>query len=147
MPVIELDVLLAYLVAENRHHKIASRYFSGVVAGSLPKPAVSPFAIQELELGVKAKKILPYGRTAQLNGELARFLTDVCEALKVHEIRMVPLRCEFFSKSAEFRDAYRLTYFDSLHAASSFFHDKEIVSTDADYDVVNQIKRIDPYGL
>jgi predicted nucleic acid-binding protein len=148
MPVVELDLLLAFLASEDRHHKVASNYFSRVTSGSLTKPTISPFALQELELGVRAGRILPYGKPARGDIDSARrFFGEVCEALEIHDIRVQPLSCVGFKTAAEFRHKYGLTYYDSLHASSAFSNDKIIVSTDKDYDRVKEIRREDPYKL
>lgn len=147
LPVIEVDLLLAYLVAEDRHHNVASTYFSKVAAGSLARPSVTPFALQELELGVRAKIILPQGRPANTENDLARFMSELCEALETHGMKIQSPPCATFSKAASFRETYDLTYYDSLHASSAFFHDREIISTDRDYDRIKELRRTDPYKL
>ncbi len=78
---------------------------------------------------------------------MAHFVGEVCEALEVHGLRVQSLECATFPKAAEFREAYHLTYYDSLHSSSAFFHDREIISTDSDYDRVKELRRIDPYKL
>lgn len=147
MPLVEVDLLLAYLVKEDKHHRVASTYFSKVTSGSLPRPVLSGFALQELELGVRTGRVLPWGRHLKTEGEVAQFIKRVCEALEVHGLRVQPFTCATLHKAAEFRGSYGLSYFDSLHAASAFFHDREIVSTDGDYDRVKELRRVDPYRL
>jgi len=46
--------------------------------------------------------------------------------------------------SIKIRDKYQLTYFDSLHAASSMHLDSIILSSDKDYQKLPQIKTIEP---
>ncbi len=76
MPVIEVDLLLAYLVSEDRHHAVASRYFLKVMSGELEKPGVAPLALQELELGVRAGKILPHGKVIKGEADVATFMRE-----------------------------------------------------------------------
>lgn len=125
MPLIELDPILAFLNAEDKHHEVAVRYFSKVIEGRLPKPLISPFALQELELGVGAMKILPYGKPAQDEGSVASFLKEVCDAFSVWGFKVYPPSCSIFVKAAKLRVVHHLTYYDSLHASSAFFHDRE----------------------
>jgi predicted nucleic acid-binding protein len=146
LPVIEVDMLLAYLVTEDRHHSIASKYFSKAMSGEVTKPSITPFALQELELGIRAGKILPHGKLAKNEGDAGAFMNEICEALELYDIRIGSVECSSFAKAAEIREKYDLTYYDSLHAASALnYEDKTIVSTDPKYDVVKDLKRINPY--
>ena len=147
LPVIEVDLLLAYLVAEDRHHAAASKYFSKVISGELTKPILTPFALQELELGVRAQKILPHGNVLKNEAGIAAFMNEICEALEHYEIPIQPVQCGIFARAAEIRENYDLSYFDSHHASAALYHDRSIVSTDRQYDRVKELKRFDPSRL
>jgi predicted nucleic acid-binding protein len=147
LPVIEVDLLLAYLVAEDRHHEAASNYFSKVISGELTKPILTPFALQELELGVRAQKILPHGNALKNETEIAEFMNEICEALELYEITILPIQCGIFARAAEIRKSNDLSYYDSHHASAALYYDKSIVSTDRQYDRVKDLKRIDPSKL
>jgi len=147
LPVIEVDLLLAYLVAEDRNHSVASNYFSKVISGELTKPILTPFALQELELGVRAQKILPHGNVLKNEAEIATFMNEICEALELYEITIQPIQCGIFARAAEIRENHDLSYYDSHHASAALYHDKTIVSTDRQYDRVKDLKRFDPSRL
>jgi predicted nucleic acid-binding protein len=148
LPVIEVDLLLAYLTTEDRHHAIASIYFSKVMTGEASKPSITPFALHELELGIRAGKILPRGKLAKGEADVGAFMNEVCEALGLYDIRIEVVECFSFSRAAEIREEYDLTYYDSLHAASALSSaDRTIVSTDAQYDHVRDLNRINPYSF
>jgi len=147
LPVIEVDLLLAYLVAEERKHAVASNYFSKVISGELTKPILTPFALQELELGVRAQKILPHGNVLKNEAEIATFMNQICEALELYEITIQPIQCGIFARAAEIRENHDLSYYDSHHASAALYHDKTIVSTDRQYDRVKDLKRFDPSRL
>lgn len=147
MPVIELDILLGYLVSGDELHGVASAYFSLVLDGKLPKPLVSPFALVELEAGIRSRRILPWGRPAESERDVASYMGTLCEALKLNDINVAPLTCSVLAKAGEIRASYGLTYFDSLHAACALNVDGVIVSTDSDYDEVEGLERLDPRDL
>lgn len=148
MPVIEVDLLLAYFTNEDRHHSIASTYFSKVLSGEVPKPGLTPFALQELELGIRAGKIFLRGKLAKDEADVGAFMNDICEALQLYEIKIESVECFSFGRAAEIREKYDLTYYDSLHAASALVSgDRTIVSTDTQYDRVRDLKRINPYNF
>ena len=147
MPVIEVDLLLAYLVLEDRHHAVASKYFSRVMSGELTKPLLTPFALQELELGVLAQKILPHGKMVKSEGEVAAFMNEICEALELYGITIQPIEIGTFARAAEIREKHNLSYYDSHHASAALYHDKSIVSTDRQYERVKDLARLDPSKL
>ncbi|RLE97430.1 MAG: hypothetical protein DRJ96_03965 [Thermoprotei archaeon] len=51
------------------------------------------------------------------------------------------------SQCERLREAYGLTYFDSLHASSALHHDGAIISVDEDYRRVPMLKVMDPREL
>jgi len=148
VPAIEVDLLFAYLVSEDRHHAVASEYFSRVMSGELTKPVLTPFApLQELELGVRAQKILPHEKIAKNEGEVSVFMNEICEALELYGIEIQSIECGTFARDAEIREKHNLSYYDSHHASAALYHDKSIVSTDRQYDRVKGLTRIDPSKL
>lgn len=147
LPVIEVDLLLAYLVAEDRHHAVASKYFSKLISGEFVRPILTPFALQELELGVRAQKILPHGNVLKNEMGIAAFMNEIREALDLYEIPIQPMQCGIFARAAEIRENYNLSYYDSHHASAALYHDSSIISTDRQYDRVKDLKRLDPSRL
>jgi predicted nucleic acid-binding protein len=148
MPAIEIDILLAYLVNEDRHHAVAKRYLSKVISSELEKPFITPFALQELELGIRAGKIFPHGRVAKKEGEVGAFMNEICEALELYDLRIQNVECSMFARAAKIREKHHLSYYDSLHGAAALsLEDKSILSTDPKYDEVEGLIRIDPYRL
>jgi len=73
------------------------------------------------------------------------FANSVFERLKeLKSLEIVSLEPKILEKAVEFRINFGLNIFDSLHAASAFVLDEEIVSSDRVYDIVEGIERIDP---
>ena len=112
--------------------------------GELSTPALTPFAIQELELAVRARKILPHGKVANNETEVTSYINEICQAMDFYGIEVLSVRCDLIAKAAEIREKYGLSYYDSHHAAAALSYDKEIVSTDRQYDKVEGLRRIDP---
>lgn len=117
------------------------------MSGSLKKAVIAPFALQELELGIRAQKILPHAKVAKNEGDVATFMNEICEALELYEIGIQPVDCRMFVKAAQIREKHDLSYYDSLHAAAAVDYDKIIVSTDVRYDEIEELERIYPYKL
>lgn len=63
---------------------------------------------------------------------------------KLKNLEIVPLDIEISKKAVEFRAKFGLNIFDALHAATAFKLKKDIVSTDRKYDLIDELKRIDP---
>lgn len=146
MPLIEVDLLIAYFDSHHRFHARAVSFMEDDVIPSRGEYAVSPFALQELEIGLKGGSILLRGKRASTDTEIAAFLSEMCTAFDVHRLAIQPMTCEMFSKAADCRSRFGLAYFDSLHAAAaSMVPDKTLVSGDLGYKRVTDLRLVDPF--
>ncbi len=69
----------------------------------------------------------------------------ILEKVSGKGIKTIDFTNSVMKKSNEFLSRYdKLNIFDSVHAAFSFVLKEEILSTDAIFDEIKEIKRIDP---
>ncbi len=133
MPIIELDMIIAFVNKLDKLHPIADNIFKMIHDGRLKNIAIPASAYIEYELILKSRGY---------DEETIR--TDL-EAFKaLGEIKEVPLTLDILIEASKIREKYGLTYFDSLHVASAIHYDKEIISVDNSYDLVDKLKRLDP---
>ena len=133
MPVIELDMLIAFVNRADKLHGVAVRIFNEIVNGRLGNVVVPTSAYMEYELVLKSK------------GYSEDTVSSDIEAFRrIRNLGEIPLTSEIIVKASELRRKYYITYFDSLHAASALSHDKTIISTDRVYREISELKAIDP---
>jgi len=133
MPVIELDMLIAFVNRADKLHNVALKLFEKIVDGELNNVAVPTSAYMEYELVLRSRG---YNSDA--------ISSDINAFRSVKNLDEVPLTSEIIVKAAKLRRRCYITYFDSLHAASALFHDKIIISTDRVYKEVSELKAISP---
>lgn len=102
---------------------------------------LSPFSLLELHLLARAKRL-----------EIANFeifARDLSTLLAVQEIRTLPDKPEYHSRASQLESRFRLTFFDSLHAAVAKVEAEVIASFDKAYDMLSGagVKRLDPREL
>jgi len=133
MPVIELDVLIAFVNKADRLHNIATEIFNKITTGELKGIAVPTSAYIEYELILKSR------------GYSENVIRNDIEAFKrVKNLGEIPLTSNIIIKASKLRETYKLTYFDSLHAASALLYDKTIVSIDEAYQRIPKLKVLNP---
>ena len=66
---------------------------------------------------------------------------------EINNLKFVDLNIEIIKKSVEFRKEYNINIFDALHAATAFKLKKRMISTDRIFDIIKEVKRIDPRSL
>ena len=130
MPVIELDMLVALVNPRDRLHELADRLFSKIAAGKV-KAAVASSALLEYELLLRSRGYPEH----EIRRDISAFRSLLPD---------VPITSEVIVRASEVRERYGLTYFDSLHAASAMTADGVIVSTDRDYERVENLKAVRP---
>ena len=144
MPMIETDLLFAYLHEGDRHHEVATKVFEKIRKGEIkPASGVSDLSLIELEILLKSGVIKVRGRTPT-DRDIAEYFKELCEGLKIYAIPVNPTTCESIRLSAWIRAKYNLSYYDSHYAAQAQLHDRQIISADKVYDKVVEIKRIEP---
>lgn len=133
MPIIELDLLIALVNSEDRLHEAASRLFEAASRGRIRRLAIATSALIEYELVLRSRG---YGEE-----DIA---ADMRAFTKIRNVDEAPLNSEVILEAISLRRRYQLTYFDSLHAATTILHDGAIVSTDKAYIGIRELKAIDP---
>jgi predicted nucleic acid-binding protein len=136
MPVIELDMLIAFVSAADSLHDDADRLFQQIRDGRLTRVRVATSALLEYELLLRSRGV-----------EDAEIAEDVLAYSTYPNLAEEPLDSNKLVLAQQLRDQYRLTYFDSLHCAAALLFDRTIIGTDSAYDAVAQIRRTDPRTL
>ncbi len=67
--------------------------------------------------------------------------------IKDFKIKIIDLDKEVFDMSNNLLRQYNITIFDSLHAAFCLIKKEKLLSTDHIFDIVKDLKRIDPRNL
>jgi len=133
VPIIELDLLIAFINRTDKLHDIATNIFKMIIDGALENVAVPVSAYLEYELILKSR------------GYSEDFIRTDLEAFKnLENLGIIPLTLDIIIRASRLRREYGLSYFDSLHAASALYHDGKIISRDEAYDRVVGLERIDP---
>lgn len=123
---VEADVLYSYLKPSDwlkQHAKIILNEH---------KLITSVITITEIELVAKR----------DFNNDFANRVLEELE--KIKNLKFIPLGIEIAKKAIEYRKKFNLNIFDALHAATAYQHDKKIISTDKMYNLIDELKRIDP---
>jgi len=130
MPLIENDVIFAFLNSLDKNHVIASdlmERLNGVIEAEF-----SSVALIEMELVYISQ------------GLESRLLEDLVAVSTLQGIKMLSLVPDVAIAAAYIRKAQGLSFFDSHYAATALAGDGVIISFDVAYDKVPGLKRIDP---
>ncbi len=133
MPVIELDMLIAYVNSLDKLHGIATKIFNKIVKGDLKNIAVPVSAYLEYNLVLRSRGY----REEEI-------CTDIESFRGIRGLGEIPLTSEILVASASLRIKYGLTFFDSLHAASALLYDGVIISVDKAYQRIRGLEVLDP---
>ncbi len=133
MPIIELDMLIAFVNSVDALHNVAVKLFNEVARGKLGNVAAPTSAYMEYELVLRSRG---YSEDT--------VLSDLNAFRRIKNLGEIPLTFEVIAKALELRKRYSITYFDSLHAASALLHDKTVISTDRVYRRIAELRAIDP---
>jgi predicted nucleic acid-binding protein len=129
------DVLLAALNSEDPVNPFALR----VPAGE--SPLLSPFSLFEVNLLARAGKleILDYDD----------YSNNVGAMLAMYSVKILSDKPQYHSVARQFESRFKLTFFDSLHAAVSKVEGEVLASFDRTYDRLDAegVKRINPRDL
>ncbi len=131
MPVLETDFLKALIDEEDRLHDAAEKALTNVQSKGW---RISSAALIELDLVLKGAEISLQDRLdvfRSLNAELP----DRVLLVTSHDVMAMALM---------FQHKYRFHkfYFDSIHLSTAFLHDKQIVSSDREFDQVSELQRL-----
>jgi len=133
MPLIELDMMIAFVNASDHLHRVAVELFRKIAAGELRDGAIPTSAYIEYELLLKSRG---YDRRA-IEGDIEAFR-------RLPNLGEVHLSSDIILEASKLRADYSLTYFDSLHAASALLYDGMIISVDEAYRRVEGLRVLDP---
>ncbi|MFQ6135725.1 MAG: type II toxin-antitoxin system VapC family toxin [Candidatus Hydrothermarchaeales archaeon] len=134
MPVIELDLLIAFVNASDRQHLVADRAFRKIMVGKIKDASTASSAYLEYEL-VHRSLGYPVEDTRR---EISGFKN-------FPNLGEEPLTAKVILEAMRLRETVKdMTYFDSMHASTAMLGDGEIISTDPIYDKVDGLNRIDP---
>ncbi len=132
---IETDVLLAALNPADRANLPARKVLNQEAL------SLSPFALLEVNLLARAGKLVVK--------DFGAFASDLSALLDACSIRTFHDTPEYHAEARRLESGFRLSFFDSLHAAVSKVEREIIVSFDGAYDKLGKegIKRLDPADI
>jgi predicted nucleic acid-binding protein len=132
---IETDIILAAINPDDPANEPARRVLDqeGIV--------LSPYSLLEVNLLARAEKLIIKN--------FDDFAGDLGALLDAYTVRTLSDRAEFHSTALGLETRFKITFFDSLHAAVSKVQKEVIVSFDRIYDKLSGegIKRLDPRDI
>ncbi|MCW4035582.1 MAG: PIN domain-containing protein [Candidatus Bathyarchaeota archaeon] len=131
MPLLENDVIFAYLNELDPHHEAAERIFTRLQEGELTLDT-SSVSLVEMELIYRSE-----GRGEDLLAHLSAIAA-------LPSVKYAPLTPDLVIAGVYLRQTHALTFFDSNYAANALNLDRQIISYDRAYDKVPGLTRIDP---
>ena len=130
MPLLETDLIWAFLNRDDRYHNDAKKIFNSIKQGS--RYIVSSLSLIELELIYKSNN---------LEEHLAQHIAALST---LPHISYANLSVDIVLSSIYLRDTHGLSFFDSHYAATALQGDAQIMSTDQSYEKVPGLKRLNP---
>lgn len=131
MPLLENDVVFAYLNEYDPNHAVAERIFQKLKRGEIGIE-VSSVSLLEMELIYRSEKMED------------RLLKDLAAMAALPNVKYVALTPDVAVASVYLRQTLNLTFFDSHYAATALNLDRKIISFDQAYDRVPGLTRIKP---
>ena len=131
MPLLENDVIFAYLNEYDSNHAIAERLFQKLQSGEV-KVEISSVSLIEMELIYRSEKMED------------KLLKDLAAVAALPNVKYIPLTPDVALASVYLRQTLNLTFFDSHYAATALNHDRKVISFDQAYDRVPGLTRIKP---
>lgn len=131
MPLLENDVIFAYLNEYDPNHVVAEGIFRKLEKGEIDLE-VSSVSLIEMELIYRSE------------GVEGRLLKDLAAMAALPHVDYIALTPDVAVASVYLRQTLNLTFFDSHCAAAALNMDRRIISFDRAYDGVPGLKRIEP---
>jgi predicted nucleic acid-binding protein len=131
MPLLENDVVFAYLNEYDPNHAIAERIFKKLKNGEV-NVGISSVSLIEMELIYRSEKMEE------------NLLKDLAAIAALPNVKYVALTPDVAVTSVYLRQTLNLTFFDSHYAATALNLDRKIISFDQAYDRVPGLSRIKP---
>lgn len=131
MPLIENDLIFAYLNELDPNFKVAEKTFKKLDSGAI-RVSISSVALIEMELIYRSE-----------NKEDA-LLKDMAALAALPNTTFEPLTPDIALSAVYLRQTFRLGFFDSHYAATALSLDATVVSFDRAYESVKGLRRLDP---
>lgn len=131
MPLLENDVVFAYLNEYDPNHDIAERIFQKLKNRQV-NVEISSISLIEMELIYRSEKMED------------RLLKDLAAMAALPNVKYTALTPDVTVASVYLRQTLGLTFFDSHYAAAALNLDRRIISFDQAYDRVPGLTRIRP---
>ncbi|MGB9760090.1 MAG: type II toxin-antitoxin system VapC family toxin [Thermoproteota archaeon] len=131
MPLLENDVIFAYLNEYDSNHTIVERIFQKLKDGEI-NVEISSVSLLEMELIYRSEKMED------------KLLKDLAAIAALPHVKYVALTPDIAVASVYLRQTLNLTFFDSHYAATALNLDGKIISFDQAYDRVPGLTRIKP---
>lgn len=134
MPLLENDIIFAYLNEHDPKHDVAEKIFQKLHTGEI-MVEISSVSMIEMEL---------IYRSEQMEDVLLRHMTAI---VALPNVTYVPLTPDVVIASVYLRQTLNMTFFDSHYAATALSLDNKIISSNHAYDNVPGLTRIKPDTL
>jgi predicted nucleic acid-binding protein len=131
MPLLENDVIFAYLNEYDSNHAIAEGIFRKLQSGQIDVE-ISSASLIEMELIYRSEK------------REDKLLEDLAAVVALPNVKYIALTPDIAVASVYLRQTLNLTFFDSHYAATALNLDRKIISFDQAYDKVPGLTRIKP---
>jgi len=128
--------MIALVSVKDQLHNASEKIFKAIDSNKLRNVHIPSSAYLEYELILKSKGV---------DGN--KILKEIVFFQNINNIGEIPLDSRIIVTSIKLREKFQLSYFDSLHVASSMFLDSIIIGTDKDYQKLPHITLIDPRSV
>jgi len=134
MPLLENDVIFAFLNEYDPNHTVAEKVFQKIRSGE-SMVEISSVSLLEMELIYKSERMED------------KLLKDLAALAALPNVKYIALTPDIAVASVYLRQTLNLTFFDSHYAAAALNLDRRIVSFDQSYDRVHGLTRLDPAAI
>jgi len=134
MPLLENDVIFAYLNEYDPEHAIAENIFRKLRDGET-SVEISSISLIEMELIYRSERMED------------KLLKDLAAVAALPNVEYIVLTPDIAVASVYLRRTLNLTFFDSHYAATALSLDRKIISFDQAYDKVPGLTRIKPHTV
>lgn len=131
MPLLENDVIFAYINEYDSNHEIAERIFQKLQRGEIDLE-ISSVSLIEVELIYRSERMED------------KLLKDLAAIAALPYIKYITLTPDIAVASVYLRQTLNLTFFDSHYAATALNLDRKVISFDQAYNRVPGLTRIKP---
>jgi len=133
--IIELDFLIALARSDDKHHEEVLE----ILETHRRNLTISPYSLTELDL-------LVCSNTFRVEDQ-RRFFKLLNDTVNYYEIDVAKSSPAHIAEAYRLRANYRLTFFDSLHAAMSTTQGIPLLSYDRTYQRVKELEYVPPSKL